>query len=210
MQEIKNFTDYKLQLKERILEAAMKAFVSKGIKAVKMDDVAALLGISKRTLYEIYDDKETLVFEGVKHFHTLKQESIDRFAAENHNVLDIVIFIYESHIRMYKAINPVFYEDLAKYPRVSAFIEEMQKANQQNFMVFTNRGIEEGLFLPNINYPIIAHLFRALNLYMHEKRLYQQYSFQELIFNMMFVSLRGFCTTKGIEQIDKYFADNKQ
>ena len=56
MQEIKETTAYKKLLKGRILETAMKAFAERGVKAVRMDDVAQMLGISKRTLYEIYRD----------------------------------------------------------------------------------------------------------------------------------------------------------
>lgn len=39
----------------------MKQFLSKGVKAVKMDDIAMSLSISKRTLYEIFADKEDLL-----------------------------------------------------------------------------------------------------------------------------------------------------
>ena len=48
--------------KERIIEQAMHMFVSQGIKSVRMDDIAQMMGISKRTLYELFGDKETLLF----------------------------------------------------------------------------------------------------------------------------------------------------
>ena len=44
--------------KERIIEQAMQMFVSQGIKSVRMDDIAQQLGVSKRTLYELFGDKE--------------------------------------------------------------------------------------------------------------------------------------------------------
>lgn len=59
-------TNYRQQLREKILQTSMAEFMSKGIRAVKMDDIAASLGISKRTLYEIYSNKEELLLEGVK------------------------------------------------------------------------------------------------------------------------------------------------
>jgi len=73
MQETKEISAYKQGLKGKILEMAMKAFGEKGIRAVKMDDVAVYLGISKRTLYELYDNKEQLLFEGVKMYHEQRQ-----------------------------------------------------------------------------------------------------------------------------------------
>lgn len=57
MQEKKNISTYREALKDKILETAMVAFAEKGIRAVKMDDIANSLSISKRTLYEIYGNK---------------------------------------------------------------------------------------------------------------------------------------------------------
>ena len=57
MQEIKDLNAYRTSLKDKILEAAMDAFTKNGIRAVKMDDIAMSLSISKRTLYEIYGGK---------------------------------------------------------------------------------------------------------------------------------------------------------
>ncbi len=44
----------RVELRERIMVAATEAFTSKGIKSITMDDIAAALGISKRTLYEVF------------------------------------------------------------------------------------------------------------------------------------------------------------
>lgn len=44
------------ELRERIIETAVKAFAAQGIKSITMDDIATSLGISKRTLYEVFPD----------------------------------------------------------------------------------------------------------------------------------------------------------
>ena len=210
MQEIKNFTDYKLQLMDRILDTVVVAVTTRGIKAVKMDDIAAELGISKRTLYEIYDDKETLVLEGVKYYHKNKKNALNIYAANNHNVLDVVIHFYEVHIKESKNINPLFYEDMVKYPRIMTYLESKRQNSRNDFQQFMKRGVEEGLFRNDIDYTIITHVFEALGNYMRNKHLYQQYTLEELVFNMLFVSLRGVCTLKGIEQLDQFFTTAKR
>ena len=53
----------KAELRERIIMTATEAFTLKGIKCITMDDIAAALGISKRTLYEVFSDKESLLKE---------------------------------------------------------------------------------------------------------------------------------------------------
>ena len=55
MQEIKDISDYKLNLKERIPDVALQLFTERGINSVRMDDVAQTMGISKRTIYELND-----------------------------------------------------------------------------------------------------------------------------------------------------------
>jgi hypothetical protein len=65
------------------------------------------------------------------------------------------------------------------------------------------RGVDEGFFRPDINYELIVHLFEAIGSYLNSHSLYQQYTSEELFLNMIFVSLRGFCTEKGIRIIDE-------
>ena len=207
MQEIKNLTDYKLSLCDRILDTAIKDFVRRGVKAVKMDDIAAALGISKRTLYELYDTKEQVILEGLKRHHRLKDEELAVYAQNlQHDVLDIIIFIYRRHINDAVVLNPAFYDDVSKYPQIVDYLKEQNRSRQQDFIRFMQRGVDEGFFRDDINYKIISHVYEALGSYMQRTRLYNEYSFEELFFNMLFVTLRGFCTAKGISKLDQFFA----
>ena len=58
-------SNYRRDLKERILTVAMQALKLRGIRNVRMDDIATTLGISKRTIYEIYSNKEELLLDGI-------------------------------------------------------------------------------------------------------------------------------------------------
>lgn len=59
-------TNYRLETKKKIRSVALKLFLKKGIRQVKMDDIANELSISKRTLYELYETKEDLLMDVVK------------------------------------------------------------------------------------------------------------------------------------------------
>ena len=56
-----NISTYRFELRQKILQTAMQQFKEMGVKNVKMDDISAIIGISKRTLYEIYENKEELL-----------------------------------------------------------------------------------------------------------------------------------------------------
>ena len=90
MQETKDISPYKQGLRDKIITSAMMAFAKKGIRQVKMDDVASELGISKRTLYEIFDKKEGLLYEGVKYYLGERRSQMQQKAQDCNNVMEII------------------------------------------------------------------------------------------------------------------------
>ena len=73
----------------------MPLFKQRGIKAVKMDDIAAALSISKRTLYEVYDKKEDLLLAGARHDHEELLRHIQEYALTAENEIDIVVTFFK-------------------------------------------------------------------------------------------------------------------
>lgn len=106
MQEIKDISDYKLNLKERIPDVALQLFTERGINSVRMDDVAQTMGISKRTIYELYDKKEDLLFEVVvKHFKQ-RMDRMEQAVSHCSNVMEIVLEVYHMKVSNFKKTNP--------------------------------------------------------------------------------------------------------
>lgn len=205
MQEIKTISAYKQGLKSRILEAAMRVFAEKGIRAVKMDDVAAELGISKRTLYEIYATKEDLIYEGVRQYREQVQVQMEVVARESENVMEILLKVYQLKVNEFRMTNPLFYSDLVKYPRVLRFLNRENQRTRSSYQKFLDRGVMEGYFRDDINFELVSRMFDALGRYITTQQLYKQFSMQELFNNFVFVSLRGLCTEKGIMALDHFF-----
>lgn len=202
MQGIKVTTAYKQALKGRILETAMKLFVEQGVKAVKMDDVAQALTISKRTLYELYKDKEELLYQGILQFNEKHRNSMLAFIDEAPTVMDIIIETHQRRVVKASSINPLFYEDIQKYPRVVALLEKERDGARKQFMGFMRRGVREGYFRDDVDYRLIGELYNAINTCIRTQHLLNNYTMQELFSNLMVVPLRGFCTAKGLEVIE--------
>ena len=209
MQEIKIISAYRQSLKTRILEAASDAFSQKGIKSVRMDDIAQSLNISKRTLYEIYENKEVLLYECLKTSKARAQEEMALIAAQRANVMDIILDIYRSKMSQLQKINPQFYSDLEKYPQLQSFLEEQHDKDRTKLKDFLRRGIEEGYFKGDINVDIIANVFDAINEYMKNHKLYTEFPLEQLFNNMLFVTIRGICTQKGVAVIDTFLTDSQ-
>ena len=201
MQEIKDLTAYRLSLKDKIMATAMSAFLTNGIKAVKMDDVASALSISKRTLYEIYGDKESLLFACIRQRHQGQQEYLRSFS-EQHNVIEIVLEVYRRKVEELNATNYAFYQDIHLYPKVMAYVEQVRANSHDLFISFISRGVKEGYFRKDVNYELISKMFDSIGEYVAREGLYAQYPYEELIANLMLVPFRGFCTSKGVKVLD--------
>ena len=202
MQEIKETTAYKKALKGRILKAAMKAFAEQGVKAVRMDDVAQSLSISKRTLYEIYEDKEELLYQGVVHFDQEAKKSMRAFTQESSSVMDIILEAYQRRVVRTGSVNPLFYEDIQRYPKVVEYLNKEREHAYDQFLGFLQRGVREGYFRENVDYELVAQMFNAINTFVMNQHLLSRYTIQKVFANMLLIPLRGFCTQKGLQVIE--------
>ena len=84
-------SSYRKDLKERILVTSMRAFKEHGIRSVRMDDIATTLGISKRTIYEIYSNKEELLLDGIMREDKARKLDSQLYAQDkSHTVMDLI------------------------------------------------------------------------------------------------------------------------
>lgn len=203
MRETRAITSYKKGLRTKILMTAITDFRRRGIRAVKMDDVAAELGISKRTLYEIFDKKEDLLFEAMKHYYGERRERIHVKVQHCANVMEIILTVYRIKVEEFQQTNPNFFVDLIKYPQVLRFLNQENQTNRTKFLQFIERGINEGFFRSDVNYELSTRLFDALGNYVMQNQLYRQYTIEEIFKNLIFVTLRGMCTARGTATLEE-------
>lgn len=207
MQEIKVLSTYRLSLKSKILDSAMLDFAQRGIKSVKMDDIAKGLNISKRTLYKLYENKEILLYECIKKAKAQDEREMLTMMSQHDNVIDIILNIYKIKIEQFKQVTPQFYSDLEKFPKVMSYLEEQHERDSVLQKQFIVRGVEEGYFRKDVDIDIVIIMFDALSQYVRRTRLYNQYPVKDIFNNMLFISFRGICTQKGIEVIDRFLTN---
>lgn len=196
-------TCYKLELRNRILKAAMTEFLHKGVKSVKMDDIANTLAISKRTLYEIYSNKEELLLEAVRiHEQEFNDHMLQYSLDKKHNVMDIIIEFYKKKLLSIADVSPLFLVELRNYKQVVEYLERMNAERHNNALLFFRRGVKEGFFRSDLNFDIILKTSSATANYAMETQMYKNYSITAIMHNTIFLYLRGICTTKGIKVLD--------
>lgn len=203
-------TNYRIDLREKILRASMREFLHKGVKSVKMDDIANILGISKRTLYEIYSNKEELLLECVRlHEDEYDQQMAIYTANKNHNVIDVIIEFYRRQISNVSDATPLFFQQLRKYENVLDFCESRRIEREKNAKNFFQRGVSEGYFRSDVDYFLVMRIGgAAIDMIMHDK-MYSNYTMREILHNVIFIIIRGFCTEEGIKKLDNFLNNNK-
>ena len=119
----------RVELRERIITAATEAFTSKGIKSITMDDIAAALGISKRTLYEVFSDKESLLKECILKAQADRDKYLQKIFEQSHNVLEVILAVFQKSIEVFHQTNKRFFEDIKKYPKVYEMMKNRQDSD---------------------------------------------------------------------------------
>lgn len=199
----------KTVVKEHIISAAAKAFTQKGIKTVRMDDIATGLSISKRTLYELFHDKEDLLLDVMKLHREEMQEYMFQVASEAENVLEVLLKFFQRTAQDFQNTNRRFFEDMEKYPKVRRYIDESRKENLDSAMEFYRKGVEQGIFREDVNYDIVrAMVCEQMDLLLRSD-ICKSYSLVEIYETVVFMHMRGISTEKGLKIVDEFLLNLK-
>lgn len=210
MKKLNHPTEYRKELRGRILEVAMQDFIQRGIRAVKMDDIAGSLGISKRTLYEIFPNKESLLLEGIRLKQAMGEEEMAKYVTEkNPNTMDIIMKFYHMQMEELSSLPLTFITEISRYPLVTEFLRKKHQKSEEIANRFFQRGVKEGYFRSDVDYELISRLGEGMTQNAIARQLYFQYEPQYIFRNIIFLFLRGFCTQKGLEYIDNTLIENK-
>jgi AcrR family transcriptional regulator len=208
MAKIREATE-KTQQRQEIINVSRALFEKHGIKPITMDMIAKSMKISKRTLYEIFRDKESLLVETLNHIRRKEHENIDKFSETNGNVLEVILYTLHRRVEQMRCINPRFLTDLSGYPTV---LEAMRKENEQSMEdanKFFLRGVKQGLFREDINFKIFLELMQIqMREVVFNPLINREATPAEVHNSVILVSLRGISTEEGLKVINGYVEMN--
>ena len=139
----RNFAS-RLELRDRIVEKSRELFIVNGIKSVTMDEIASSMGISKRTLYEIFADKEALLEMCIQKMQDEDDRFLDEVLLTARNVLEVLLKCYQRSIEKLHATNRNFFEDLKKYPKAHAQMKRRRNRDLEETVRFFMEGVRQG------------------------------------------------------------------
>ncbi len=177
-----------------------------GPSAMTMDMVSRNCGISKRTLYETFPDKRTLVMECIKVDQTRHNQEFREIFETASNCFDALFKAYLKVRRYLQNTSATFMDELKRiYPDVHAEREQNEKRLVLGLSKVIKRAQDEGHVIKGVNTDIAAFLFfSTMRNVEHSERL-RYYEFDKVdVFDGAFLNfMRGMATIEGINYINE-------
>jgi len=194
--------DYKVH----ILEAAIELFKKQGIRNVTMDDIARNLGMSKRTIYEYYANKEDLICDYIKKQSEKHREINITILKNTSNVMELLFYFLkkdcmdENRTQLNNIIEIKRY-----YPKIFASeIMPYLDCRVDTLKEILEKGQDEGVVRKDINVGLISKIFTTqMDDFVNRHFENDDYELEE-VFKAVFINfMRGISTLKGYEIIDR-------
>jgi TetR/AcrR family transcriptional regulator, cholesterol catabolism regulator len=196
--------------REKILHRSGELFRAIGMKALTMDFIAMDLGISKRTIYELFNDKDDLLLQALDYWIKLNNNKLLEIVNRAENVIEAIFVIIEEQHQQIKSYNPVIFEDLKKYfVRLNASYHANREKCREFSISYTllERGKKEGVFRDDLRIDVVdTFIFELIHLFHNSDSIrMMKLNAKEALDNIFLPYFRGICTEKGKELIEKYY-----
>ncbi|SHM51576.1 TetR/AcrR family transcriptional regulator [Chitinophaga sp. CF418] len=197
-----------MPVRARILETASRMFRTYGIKSVTMFDISRECGVSKKTVYEHFRDKEELVQDGVRFLLNRHEQHLEDFRQQSANAIEELLKEVEYIAQMGNTINPVMLFEMEKYlPDIWKDVEVFkQERLLQAITANLERGMQEGLYRKDLKLNIMART-RLLQLDMAFEPMQfpaAQFNMHEVMREITIHFILGVTTMKGRKLAAEY------
>ncbi len=199
--------------KEHILEHASQSFFEMGVRNVTMGSLASSLGISKRTLYEYFEDKDQLVIEAIRYIIIENNKMLLQIIENSDNVVEAMYQISKHQDQFQKQFPKVFMEDIKRYfPMVHASFYACQADIRKLSPSYTllEKGINQGIFRKEMRVDLVDRFLHEIISIIHNSdriRLLNPTN-DEVKNSIIIPYFRGVCTSKGLALMEKYFQNH--
>ena len=199
-------------MKESILTKSTDMFLTHGFKSVTMDEIASEMGISKKTIYQHFSNKNSLVEAvSVFLFETISG-GIDNIYKLDKNPIDELFLIKDFILKNLKveSTSPI-YQLQKYYPKIHKSLMAKQFEKMVDCVVGNiNKGIEQGLFRKELNVDLIVRFYYAGMTSLKDVEIYDPAKFGTKLLQTEYLEyhLRGICTQKGIQKLEELLNNN--
>lgn len=196
------------EIKDKISKGAEELFLRYGIRSMTMDEIARHLGISKKTIYQYFSDKDDIVLSVTQRHLETNQKQFDQVAEESKNSVEELVKLSFCLKENLKGMNPSLMFDLQRYHQKawSVWMEYKRNVIKESVMRNLRKGIQDGYFRPEINPEIIAVLRLEQIQMAFDDQLFprDRFSLTQVQLHILEHFVHGLLTEKGRKLYNKY------
>ncbi|PJJ84857.1 TetR/AcrR family transcriptional regulator [Mucilaginibacter auburnensis] len=193
---------------DRILQGGEELFLKAGIKSVTMDDIARQVGMSKKTIYQFFKDKNELVIALVRKKLEEDEFMIKDIIAKSTNVIEEMINMMKCSEEVFSRINPIVIHDMQKYHPGAWDVFQNFKADViiHTLEELLSKGVKQGYIRPDIDVKIIARMRVSQVETGFNTQIFPMAEFNPWKVQSQFLEHfnYGICTLKGYKLLNKY------
>ena len=203
-----------MEVKDRILQKATDLFMRYGIRSITMDEIASQLGISKKTIYQFFTDKDEIVEAVTDRIIKQNEEECKLFKSNSENAIHEIFIAVDETEEMLKAMNPLIMYDLEKY-HPKSFKKFKNYKYQFMFAVIKEnleRGIREEYYRDELDVDIISkHRIESIFMGFNQDLFpNSRYKISEVCYELAMSYLHSVTNARGKKLIEKYLTDRKK
>ena len=184
-----------------ILERSSLVFMKYGIKSITMDDLARELGISKKTIYKYFKDKDDLVRSIIEMKVSMDAALCTNCQQNSVNAIDDLINVSKLVVEHFSNVNPTVFYDLKKYHNDAWEIMEKHKWDFVLSMIRANieRGIHENIYRDDLNAEIMSRLYVSSTDAIMNGDIFPwpEFKFQEVFAELIRFQINGMANENG-------------
>lgn len=195
---------------DNLLYSIFKLLLKNGIRGLKMDNVASSLGVSKRTLYEIFDSKTDMIVKVILHMNSLCRQTIDEAYRSASNSLEGILRIFLIQRQFMCKVNVSFFNDMDQIsPEIKTFYRKEADADIVKSQKFFEQGVKEGLLRKDLD---LGLQFRILGIQMESLKRMEEHFPPEIslidAYDAIYIGfLRGIVSHEGMKILDEMTSD---
>ena len=191
-------------MKEKIIETSLQQFLEHGIRKMTLQKLVLVLGISTKTMYKYFSNKEELLEECLGLHYKEADKQINELLKDCDNPVASLVRVFSKSIELDFGTTHLFYHDLNYYyPELQdKVMKKYVSGSLETVVSIIQQGISEVYFLPYLKAPIVLETLTAMYASVTRNNIYKDFSMKhELIKHTIMIYLRGICTDKGLKII---------
>ena len=191
-----------MEKKVEIIEKALDHFLKKGSKIITMDDIANEFGLSKKTLYSMFENKEALLNEAVDLLWNNFLTEVETIRNSNENPLKKIILIYTIGIQKISNINPIFLASLKKYHHEVMCEYDRHKSIMYEKIVkpLLEEAKSQKLIQEDVNIELFHYInFDDIDEKLWKYKIFEKYTVEEALDYFIILKLKGIVTKENFD-----------